>query len=117
MRSMLLDRSTWDLVVDAHANIAVADDPYSQAQDCASAQRTFAGECWYDTTKGVPYWSDVIGKRLSAAFLRSKLVGAAKTVPGVRAARVFFTGLSASRELTGQTQITDSTGAQQVVAF
>ncbi len=42
--TLLLDQVTWDLAVDTSGNIAVASDPYSQAQDAASSIKTFAGE-------------------------------------------------------------------------
>ena len=113
-KTMLLDRTTWDLVIDAYGNIAVADVPYSQAQDVASAQRTFAGECWYDQSLGLPYWSQILEKKFAAAILRSKLSGAALTVPGVVNARVTFSGV-VDRRLTGQTQIVTTTGVTQVV--
>jgi hypothetical protein len=36
-------------VLDAEGNIAVASEPYSLAQDAASAIKTFAGEVFWDT--------------------------------------------------------------------
>lgn len=117
MKTMLLDRTTWDIISDSFNNIAVAADPYSQAQDCASAQRTFLGECWYDESKGVPYFGNILGQPLAASFVRSRYIAAALTVPSVVAARVFFTGLSDARILSGQTQITDQTGNSQTVSF
>ena len=47
--TLLLDRTTWDLCLDANGNIAMATGPYAIAQDVASAVRL-----WHDTTKGVP---------------------------------------------------------------
>ena len=41
MNTLLLDLTNWDLLVDASGNIAVASDPYSVAQDVASAVRVF----------------------------------------------------------------------------
>jgi hypothetical protein len=58
----LLDRSTWDLVLDASGNIAVASAPYALAQDAASAIRLLAGELWYDTAQWVPYSSKSSGQ-------------------------------------------------------
>ena len=43
MNTLLLDTLRWDLCLDVHGNIAVASDPYSVAQDVASAIRTFSG--------------------------------------------------------------------------
>ncbi len=50
-----LDTVAWDLTVDTTGNIAVASNPYSMAQDAASAIRTFQGEVYYDTTLGIPF--------------------------------------------------------------
>ena len=55
MDTLLLDVAAWDLVQDALGNIAVATEPYSLAQDAASAIKTFLGECYLDTTYGIAY--------------------------------------------------------------
>jgi len=81
--TMLLDLDNWDVCVDALGSWAVASEPYSQAQDVSSAARVFAGECYYDTDKGVPYFSDVLGLYQPTQILRARLQLAALTVPGV----------------------------------
>ena len=75
----------------------------------ASAVRTFIGECLYDTSQGIPYFSDVLGKLPSSGFVRQKIIDAALTVPEVTAATVVFVDF-AGRGLTGQIQVTDSDG-------
>ena len=60
MKSLLLDRGAWDLVLDAEGNIAVCEEPYSIAQDVACACRTFKGELIYDVNDGVPYFSEIL---------------------------------------------------------
>lgn len=107
--TLLLDRTTWDLVVDVDGNIAVATDPYSMAQDAASAIRLFQGELWYDTTKGIPYWAGIIGRLPPLTLVKAKFVAAALTVPGVVAARCFISSFK-NRVLTGQVQIYDDAG-------
>jgi len=62
MNTLLLDTDKWDLVLDVSGNIAVASDPYSVAQDGASALKLVSGELWYDTTRGVPYFQRIFGK-------------------------------------------------------
>lgn len=116
MRTLLLDRSDWDLVIDANRNIAVADDPYSKAQDAASAIRLFEGECWYDTSRGVPYWTQVLAKFPPIALLKAKFVAAALTVPGVVSAQCFILSWK-NRKVTGQVQITDEAGQTQAARF
>lgn len=104
MQTLLLDPPTWDLLVDANKNIAVADDPYSQAQDAASAIKLFQGELIYDTTKGVPYWASILGKAPPLTLMKSKWVSAALTVPGVSSAVCFISSFK-NRFVQGQVQI------------
>lgn len=108
-RTLLLDNSTWDLCVDQNGNIAVASEPYAQAQDAASSMRTFAGEVWYDRARGIPYPDKVLGHPPSLPLLRSYLENAALLVPGIVQARAYFSGLK-DRQLTGQVQIRNSAG-------
>jgi hypothetical protein len=113
--TLLLDVTTWDLVLDASGDIAVASEPYALAQDAASAIRTFLGECYWDTTVGVPY-SSILGQAPSLALLKAQLVAAAETVPDVASAVVFITALS-GRLLAGQVQITSATGQTGAADF
>ncbi|MGF6444402.1 hypothetical protein [Paraburkholderia youngii] len=115
-KTLLLDRTAWDLVLDTFGNIAVATEPYQIAQDVASAIRTFLGECWYDTTLGVPYWQNMLGQLPPASFVRSKLEEAAKTVPNVGSATVVSLTI-AQRKVSGQIDITDVNGNSQTVTF
>lgn len=132
MKTALLDVVTWDLVLDVNGNIAIADNPYSLAQDAASAVRTFAGECWYNGTLGVPYFSffgrDIgrnqradagrraRGKSPNIALLRQDMVSQALLVPGVDSAQVFITSI-VGRKVTGQVQVTDAAGNVTAAAF
>ena len=110
MNTLLLDTVTWDLVLDAAGNIAVAAEPYSLAQDAASAIRLFAGELYYNTARGIPYLSDVFGVFPPPyEFLRAQMVQAALTVPDVASAQVFFIAL-VGRTLTAQVQIRAKSG-------
>jgi hypothetical protein len=111
---MLLDRPVWDLCVDALGNWAIAAEPYAQAQDAASEARVFAGEAYYDTAIGVPYFSEVFGLAQPTQILRAKIQEAALRVPGVTeaVAYVFVEG----QLLNGQIQITSAAG-QQVIAI
>ena len=109
MKTLLLDTATWDLVLDASGGIAVAADPYSVAQDVASACRVFQGEQWYNTAAGVPYFQRILGVATSLSFIKAKIAAAAATVPGCNNPTVYITGLK-SRTLTGQVQFTDDNG-------
>lgn len=116
MKTLLLDNSTWDLVIDASGNIAVASDPYALAQDAASAIKLFEGELWYDTLPGVPYWGQILGQAPPISLLKAKFVAAALTVPGVVAAACFITAIT-DRVVTGQVQVTDKLGRVTPAGF
>src|ERR1700739_1101561 len=108
--TLLLDTASWDLIVDINGDIAIANEPYSLAQDAASAIKTFGpsgstpGEVYYDTTIGVPYRS-ILGQSPPIPLLKAELVEAAETVPDVDSAQCFISSIS-QRVLTGQVQIT-----------
>lgn len=107
--TLLLDRDNWDLCLDASGNIALASEPYSQAQDAASAGRVFEGEAWYDTTIGVPYFQQVFRGGQPVQVLKARLAAAAKSVPGITAATVVLIELN-DRTLSGQLQVRTDTG-------
>lgn len=115
--TMLLDAATWDLAVDANGNMAAAGEPYSLAQDAASAIRTFSGECYWDTSQGIPYLAQVFGRNPSLAALKSMLIGAAMTVEGVASAQCFIT-VASSRAVSGQVQVvSQATGLTTAASF
>jgi len=116
MNTLLLDRTAWDLCLDANGDIAMASNPYAIAQDVASAIRLFAGELWYDTTQGVPYWQQILGQFPPLALLKQAIANAALTVPEVVQARCLIASFS-GRTITGQVQVIDTTGASHNVSF
>lgn len=109
--TLLLDRDGWDLCLDAAGNIAMASEPYSQTQDAASACRVFFQEAYYDTTLGIPYFTDVLGQYQPTQILRARFKEAALTVPGVTDATTYL-DLDENRQITGQLQITTDAGTQ-----
>lgn len=117
MNTLYLDPPTWDLVLDAAGNIAVATEPWSLAQDAASYVKTFAGEVYYDTTKGVPYWALILGEfPPPIELIKSEYVAAAEEVPDIASALVYFDGL-VNRQLTGQLQITSKLGSVAAITL
>lgn len=114
--TLLLDTGTWDLVLDANGNIAIASPPYSLAQDAASAIRLFQGELWYDTTQGVPYFTQIFGEFPPINYVKAAFINAALTVPGVASAQCFITAVT-NRGITGQVQITSTSGQTAVANF
>lgn len=114
MKTLLLDTVAWDLVLDAKGNIAVADAPYQLAQDVASAIRLFAGELWYDTSKGVPYFATILGQAPPVQLFKQYLIDAALSVPGVVSADCVISSFQ-GRTVTGSVTFTDSSGNTQTV--
>ena len=114
--TLMLDVDTWDLTVDGNGNIAVAAPPLAVAQDVASAVRTFAGEVDYDTTQGIPYWTQVLGKLPPASLLIEMINTVALSVPGVSTAQTVITGFT-DREVTGNIYIVDLNNVSSVVSF
>lgn len=114
--TLLLDQSAWDLVIDSAGNIAMATPPYALAQDVASAVRLFLGELWYNTPKGIPYFEDVLGHLPPLSLLTGYMERVALTVPGVVSVQVIISEFS-GREIRGEVQFIDETGAASGVTF
>jgi hypothetical protein len=116
LKTLLLDNSAWDLVLDSNGDIALASPPYAVAQDVASAIRTFQGELWYDTTQGVPYWQSLLGQNPTNSQISAAFNKAALTVPGVTKANTVITSI-ANRKVSGQVQFSTSDGETTTVNF
>ena len=116
LNTLLLNPATWDLLLDANGNIAVATPPYSQAQDAASAIRLFLGEYWYDVTQGIPYFVTTLAKAPPIQLVKAQAVNAALTVPGVVAAQAFIASVTA-RNVIGQVQIVNTAGQAAAAGF
>lgn len=114
--TLLLDQNLWDLCLDANGNIALANPPYAVAQDVASAVRTFLGEVYYDTTLGVPWWQQVLGKFPPLSLVKQLIVDQALTVPGCNGPVVYISSFT-DRVVKGQVQFTDPSGTTQVASF
>ena len=117
MNTLLLDPVTWDLVLDAQGNIAVASNPYSLAQDAASQIKLFYGELWYQNNIGVTYWQQILGKLPPVSVIKSQFVTAAELVPEVVAAQCFISEITSQRVVMGQVQILDDSGNIVAASF
>lgn len=106
--TLLLDRANWDLALTANGDIAVATEPYALEQDVASECRVFEGECYYDTARGIPYLTSILGRPVPVQILKEQLSQAARLVPGVRTATAYLTDISA-RSVSGQVQFNAGT--------
>lgn len=109
-KTIQLDTDTWDLMLDGSGNIAIATDARAVAQDVASACLVFSGECYYDTTLGIPWKEEVLGKKPSPGYIAQKMQDEAKKLPIVdqALATVFFD--KNTRETRGTIRITDING-------
>lgn len=116
MNTLLLNPGSWDLMVDANGNIAMATEPYANAQDVASACRLFAGELYYDTSKGIPYLSSVLGVDVPAQSVESLYEEAALTVPDIVEAKCTLQQDSA-RNMIGTVQAINTAGQLLNVQF
>lgn len=99
----------WDLVI-RDGTLAVNTGGAALAQDVASAVMTFRGSCWYDSRRGVPYFQNILGYRVSLQYVKQAIVAEGMTVPGVAAIQCFLTGPGSNRTLGGQLQIYSTTG-------
>lgn len=115
MHTLYLNPETWDLSLDAYGNIAYAKDPYSKAQDVASAIKLFRGELYYNTEKGIPYFDETFNKKQSLALYRKRLQDAALSVPGVVSATSNIK--NENRTVTGDVTFTDKNGQTLSVAL
>lgn len=96
MNTVFLLPDTWDLELDASGNIAIASDVYQQAQDVASACRTFARDVYFDQAVGIPYFENVLGQYgYPLSLYKMHLEEAAKSIPGIVSA-------NAQLKLTGR---------------
>lgn len=114
--TLLLDRTSWDLCIDAKGNIALASDPYSIAQDAASAIKLFIGEYYYDVALGIPYFEEVLGHNPPINLIKQFLISAAQSVPGVEGAIVYLSSI-VDGQVSGQVQITNAAGTTTVMNF
>jgi len=114
--SLYLDPDAWDLTLDAFGNIASVAAPYSIAQDVACACRLWRGEARYDTTRGIPYDTDILGQRPSPPLLSAWYETEAMTVPDVAIAAVLLQYSNINRTLSGQIQLTLSDGSTSVLS-
>lgn len=116
MKTLLLDLNQWDLLTDAAGNIAVASEPYAVAQDVASAIKLFEGELWYDTAKGVPYFTEILGHAPPITYFQELIVQAALTVPGVVSAECTIEAFE-GRKVTGAVTFRTSDGRTGTVTL
>jgi hypothetical protein len=115
--TILLNPTTWDLTLDSSGNIAMQTASAAIAQDVASVIQSFQGECWFDTSQGLPYFAQILGQDVNAALFASLYNQAALTVPNVVSAFTSFTGVTSARKLSGTVEVIDTTGQSMNASF
>ncbi|EDW2469849.1 hypothetical protein YK10_004879 [Salmonella enterica subsp. enterica] len=95
------------MLLDDTGNLAITDNPHAVAQDVACACSTFLGECWYDSTSGIPYWSRILGHWPGTQLVNSTLQQEALKLPTVSAA-ICQVSVDKARTVTGVLRITDT---------
>ena len=113
-KTLPLDLTAWDLVLDPVGDLVLEDELPSIAQDVASAIRVFLGECWYDTTLGMPYFESIFGQVPPGSLVESKIRQAALTVSGVKSVKTVSLRL-AQRKLTGIVVVTTTLSSDPLV--
>lgn len=116
MNTILLLPDSWDICLDSNNNIAMASNPYSIAQDVASAIRLFASELYYNTNKGLPYFEQILAQSSPESVMKTQAELAALTVPEVVQARCTALYIN-NRVMTGTIEVIDTAGAAQNVSF
>lgn len=104
MSTVYLDPDTWDLALDASRSIAIAVAPYEQAQSVANACRLWSGEAPFNTDRGIPYETEVLGQQPPPRVLGGWYEREALTVPKVSQATAIL--LYDNRVQSGQIQLT-----------
>lgn len=112
MRTLFLRPDTWDLTLDSDGNIAIASDVYQQAQDIASAGRTFVGDLYYNKDAGIPYLEEILGKSgYPLSLYKMHLESAALSVEGVESAQALLSSAN-NRNVSGSIIFTNTDNQQ-----
>lgn len=116
-KSLLLNVEKWDISLDDSGNIGITSNPYAVAQDAACACSTFLGECWYDTTLGIPYYERILGKWPGTQLIATKMATEAKKLPYVQSAFCTVTVGKVSRAASGVMTLTDTNNITSNIQF
>ena len=111
-RTLLLDKTGWDVVLDKSGRIALATDDYATAQNVANEARLFTDDAYFAQDQGIPHFIISLGRRVNTVALRSHLRRAALKSPDVK--EVLEVNIETvnpeSRKLTGDIRFTTIEG-------
>lgn len=101
--------SDWDLMLDDMGNLATISGGIETAQAVATSCRVWRGEMIYDTTRGVPYKSEVFGVVPNFSMIETYLENEAKRIENVNSITVNMDSFN-NRRLTPDIQVTLKSG-------
>ena len=108
--TMKLD-SDWDITIDADGNLATLSGGYATAQDVASACQVFLGECYYDTSLGIPYDTAIIGRQFTSQYMAQKLKTEALKITSVTQSTANVLYNKSLRRAVATVRVTDTDGS------
>lgn len=113
--TLLLDTDSWDITLDDKGNLATVENPYSCAQDVATACSVFLGENIYDSTIGVPYTDKILGFNPGTGAVQSWMEEQALRLDYISQASATIINDSATRACTGVIVVVDTNGTSSTV--
>jgi len=108
MKTALLNPDTWDFMIDANGELALADEPYRLAQDAVCNLKLWRGDIWYYTDAGIPYIPAIFGKNPQASLIKSYLEDAVKGVKGVNTATAYIHSLDSVNRVLSATVVVNN---------
>nr|DAM64852.1 MAG TPA: Protein of unknown function (DUF2634) [Caudoviricetes sp.] len=113
--TLYLDPDTWDITLDDKNNLATVTNPYSCAQDVATACSVFQGENIYNVTIGVPYTDKILGFSPGTGAVQTWLETEALRLPYIQQASATVVNDSASRASSGVIVVVDTNGISSTI--
>ena len=80
--TLYLNPDTWSLELTPAGGLKTASGKYATVQIGANAARTFRGEPYFNTPRGIPYFRDVLGKMPPAQLINAHVEAEVKQVTG-----------------------------------
>ena len=101
MADLKLDYTTWGCTVSEGMILEVTDAADEMRQRCAIAIKTHLGEYFLDTSRGLPWTSEILVKAPDLAQITSRARAYLMTIEGVTGVKTLTIALdSASRVMT-----------------
>lgn len=128
MPHTLLLNDQWDIHLNAAGDIATDRDSnaaqrelmlaesYAIAQNVANAVRLFTDDAYFFPERGIPHYAIELGRRPSLAVFRTRVRAAAEGVDGVTGVYLANLDIDDDRTLSGDIQLSTSTGETVNVA-